>query len=155
MNGTIEIERKFLVADPSVLDGMHGETFTQGYLSVTPERTVRIRRVGDKAWLTIKSKPVGFTRREYEYAIPVADAEEMLTQLCLGTIITKVRHRIPYENHVWEVDRFIHPHADLTLAEVELSSEDEAVSLPSWLGREVTDDHTYSNSYLSTNPTED
>lgn len=154
MNGNVEIERKFLVKDPTVIDGIEGKVFKQGYLSVTPERTVRIRRHDDHAWLTIKSAVVGISRQEFEYSIPAEDAEAMLTGLCTGTIITKIRHEVPHEGHVWEIDRHLAPHEGLIVAEVELQSETETVSMPSWLGIEVTHDHRYSNSYLSTHPNE-
>ena len=152
MTKNVEIERKFLVTDRTIIDNVDGDTFKQGYLSVTPERTVRVRRAGDVGWLTVKSKPIGFTRREFEYQIPVEDAEDMLDNLCIGTVIAKIRHKLLHRGHTWEIDRYLTPHEGLIVAEVELDDEQEEVCLPSWLGIEVTNDHRFSNSYLSTHP---
>lgn len=148
----VEIERKFLVrsdgwrqaADP-------GTVFKQGYLCATAERTVRVRLAGDRAWLTMKGESRGARRAEFEYAIPAADAEQLLA-LCTPTVIDKTRYRVPHAGHTWEVDVFAGANAPLVVAEVELTHEDEDVRLPDWLGDEVTGDPRYQNSQLSQQP---
>jgi len=147
-----EIERKFLVTgDAWRADADAGTVMQQGYLSTVPERTVRVRRAGDQAWLTIKGRSRGATRAEFEYAIPVADAGELL-ELCEPVIIAKTRHRVQHGGRTWEVDVFAGENAPLVLAEVELDTEDAAVERPGWLGPEVTDDHRYQNASLSREP---
>ncbi len=141
-----EIERKFLVSStPEVLD--NGVVMQQGYLA-TGGVTTRIRIGNDKAWITIKGKTVGFTRPEYEYEIPLQDAQEMLDLFC-GNAVKKTRYIIHHEGHDWEVDFFKGNHDGLILAEIELSSEEESFSTPNWLGEEVSNDHRYRNSYLA------
>jgi adenylate cyclase len=142
-----EIERKFLVADPTVVEGRVGAAVRQGYLSRAKERTVRVRRADDRAWLTVKGANVGARRGEWEYEIPVADADELL-RLCDGAVVEKTRYAIEAGGHTWEVDVFGGAHAGLVLAEVELDDEREAVELPAWLGAEVTGDPRYYNSNL-------
>ncbi len=147
-----EIERKFLVNGDGWRDGADaGTVMQQGYLSTVPERTVRVRRAGDRAWLTIKGRSEGAARAEFEYAIPVADARQLL-QLCEPTIIAKTRHRVEHAGRTWEVDVFAGENAPLVLAEVELEDEDAAVARPGWVGPEVTDDHRYQNASLSREP---
>lgn len=151
----IEIERKFLVVgQPWVEARAVGVRIQQGYLSREPQRTVRIRRTGEGAWITIKGKNVGASRPEFEYAIPLADAEPLLA-LCEPPVIEKTRYRLPHAAHVWEVDVFAGANAGLVVAEVEMESEDEAVELPSWVGAEVTSDRRYSNSSLASHPYRD
>jgi adenylate cyclase len=148
----IEIERKFLLAG----DGWRGQgvatTMRQGYLAADPVRTVRVRIEGERAVLTIKGKSEGASRGEWEYPIPVPDAEELLGQLCTGPLVEKVRHRIPQGEHVWEVDEFLGQNAGLIVAEIELGSEDEAFEKPDWIGREVTGELRYYNSQLMRHP---
>lgn len=146
-----EIERKFLVTSDAWRAGATSRRLVQGYLTRDPERTVRVRRDGDTAFLTIKGKSVGATRVELEYPIPVADADALLA-LCLPPLIDKIRHVIEHAGHRWEVDEFFGDNAPLIVAELELSSEDEAFAPPPWLGREVTDDRRYFNSNLATTP---
>ncbi|TWT51596.1 CYTH domain protein [Thalassoglobus neptunius] len=141
----IEIERKFLVAG----DFRTGRSvpFRQGYLSRDPERTVRVRIAGDRAWLTIKSLTNDTTRQEFEYEVPVSDAEEMLA-LCDGPLIEKYRWFVDYEGMLWEVDEFLGDNAGLIVAEIELTAEDQPFEKPPWLGDEVTGDRRYHNSSL-------
>ena len=115
------------------------------------QSTVRVRRAGDQAWLTIKGAPAGRVRAEFEYPIPPADADELLL-LCEPTVIDKTRYRVPHAGHVWEDDVFAGVNAQLVLAEVELVAADAAVELPGWVGREVSDDPRYQNSQLSRRP---
>lgn len=140
-----EIERKFLVKDMSWKHEAIGVSYRQGYLSIDPDRAVRVRVAGGKARLTIKSRVSERVRREFEYVIPVADAEEMLKELCRGYRIVKTRYLVEYAGHVWEIDEFEEENSGLVVAEVELSAVDEAIKLPPWAGKEVTDDAKYLN----------
>lgn len=146
----LEIERKFLVSDPTVLDTAVCKThIRQGYLSLLPEATVRVRIKGEKAFLTVKGLNTGAIRHEWEYEIPVTDAEEML-QLSQGTIVDKVRHIVTDDNGLtWEIDVFASPRPGLILAEVELASADANITLPDWIGEEVTSDPQYFNSSIA------
>lgn len=146
-----EIERKFLVTSDEWRGKAQSRRLVQGYLSRDPERTVRVRIDGDKAALTIKGKSAGATRAEFEYEIPLGDAE-LLLPLCLSPLIDKVRHIVIHEGHRWEIDEFAGDNAPLIVAELELSSEDEAFARPEWLGAEVTDDARYFNSQLAVHP---
>jgi CYTH domain-containing protein len=146
-----EIERKFLVEDPSVVDGRLGTVIRQGYLSRVKERTVRVRRMGDRAFVTIKGANVGPRRSEWEYEIPAADADELLL-LCEGPVLDKTRYVIEVAGRDWEVDVFAGANAGLVIAEVELDDETAVVELPAWAGLEVTDDPRYYNSNLSKTP---
>ena len=150
----VEIERKFLVRDMTVLAGVEGIPYRQGYLSTDPQRTVRVRRAGDRAFLTIKGLSEGATRAEFEYAIPVEDAEAMFLQ-CLPPIVAKVRHRVPHAGLTWEVDVFGGENEGLVVAEVEIPSQVTAVVLPPWVGDEVTDDPRYFNANLVAHPYRD
>jgi adenylate cyclase len=147
-----EIERKFLVRDDRWRgDADTGTVLEQGYLSTVPERTVRVRRAGDRAWLTIKGAARGAERAEFEYPIPVADAAELL-ELCEPVVIRKTRHRVAHGGRTWEVDVFAGENAPLVLAEVELPAADAVVERPAWAGREVTGDPRYQNASLSREP---
>jgi len=150
----VEIERKFLVSDTRVLDGDDGVPYRQGYLTTDVDRTVRIRRAGDHAFITVKGRSRGATRAEFEYEIPVADAEAMLA-LCLPPLIEKVRHRVAHAGHVWEVDVFGGANEGLVVAEVELPDEDAIVEVPRWVGDEVTADPRYFNANLIAHPYRD
>ncbi|MEJ6004527.1 CYTH domain-containing protein [Paucibacter sp. AS339] len=146
----IEIERKFLVQGQDWKQGS-GQYLNQGYLSRDPARTVRVRIAGDAAWLTIKGASVGATRAEFEYAIPVSDAQALL-QLADGPCVEKIRRIVPHGGMNWEVDEFLGANAGLVVAEIELSSESQAFEAPPWLGQEVTDDTRYFNSQLAARP---
>lgn len=149
-----EIERKFLVAAEGWRAGARGVPYRQGYLSAGERAgcTVRVRVAGERAFLTIKGPAAGSARDEYEYPIPVADAEEMLSRLAAGGIVVKTRHRVPFSGRIWEVDEFAADNAPLVLAEVELGGVDDEVALPPWVGREVTDDPRYTNAALALRP---
>ena len=148
----VEIERKFLVAG----DGWRalGEPvlLRQGDLCADPMRTVRVRIEGEQGVLTIKSKNEGASRGEWEYPIPLADAEELLDRLCERPLVEKYRRRIVVKGFTWEVDEFLGENAGLVVAEIELPSEDTAFERPSWIGQEVTGDERYYNSSLIRNP---
>jgi adenylate cyclase len=147
-----EIERKFLVVGEAWRTLEEGTLYRQGYLSTVQERTVRVRRVGNKGTLTVKGVSVGATRKEYEYEIPVADADEMIDQLCEKPIVEKNRYRIPIGDLTWEVDEFLGVNEGLIVAEVELRSEDQPVDKPDWIGAEVTGDPRYFNANLVARP---
>ena len=147
-----EIERKFLVRDESFKLFSTGVLYRQGYLNRDKERTVRIRVAGDQAYITMKGVTNGFERLEFEYAISMDDANEMLEKLCIKPLIEKFRYHLMTEGHLWEVDEFIGDNKGLIVAEVELKSSEETVVLPQWVGREVTGDLRYYNSNLVINP---
>jgi adenylate cyclase len=144
----IEIERKFLLASDAWRGLGQPTLMRQGYLVADPVRTVRVRIEGERAVVTIKGKTTGATRGEWEYAIPVPDAAELLEGLCEQPLVEKVRHRIDHAGHTWEVDEFLGENAGLVVAEIELGSEDEAFETPGWIGQEVTGDPRYYNSSL-------
>ncbi len=146
-----EIERKYLVKNNAWKTGEKGKQIVQAYLCASPERTVRVRVKGDKAWITIKGKTTGITRTEYEYPIPVNDAQELLTLTEYATI-EKHRYEIWHEGVLWEVDEFTGANQGLVLAEVELTSEQQQISLPVWIGKEVSCDRKYYNSSLAKSP---
>lgn len=149
-----EIERKFLVKN-SCFETLATakKKIAQGYLNTAPERTVRIRIANEKAYLTIKGKgnESGMTRFEWEKEIAIEEASALLL-LCEKGVIEKTRFEIPVENHLYEVDVFYGENEGLVIAEIELSSEQEAFQKPDWLGTEVTNDERYYNAYLSKNP---
>lgn len=147
-----EIERKFLVRPRKWSDLGAGLVIRQGYLTVTSERSVRVRTYGDRAYVAIKGHTAELTRDEYEYEIPVNDANEILSRLCEHPPIEKTRYRIVFKGHTWEVDEYGGANRGLTVAEVELKSPKEPVELPDWVEREVSGDPRYYNSNLSTKP---
>ena len=147
-----EIERKFLVNEKKISAQIlkAGEKISQGYLCTEPARTVRIRIKGGQGFLTIKSVNVGIVRKEFEYPIPLEDAQELL-KLCEPNILEKIRYKVDYKGKIWEVDVFGGRHEGLILAEVELSTADEIVTLPDWIEKEVSNDPQYFNSNLVLN----
>ena len=147
-----EIERKFLVKGESWKALAQGTTYRQGYLNSVKERTVRIRTVGDKAFLTIKGLTVGATRTEYEYEIPMADCNAMLDALAERPLIEKKRYKVDFGGLTWEIDEFFGENAGLIVAEVELKTEDQAFKKPDWIGEEVTRDPRYFNANLIKHP---
>ena len=147
-----EIERKYLLANADWRSASVGVPYRQGYLSTVKERTVRVRTVGERGFLTIKGVSVGVTRSEYEYEIPAEEENAMLDELCERPLIEKNRYTIAYEGLTWEVDEFFGENAGLIVAEVELADEDQAITLPPWVGVEVSGDARYFNSSLIKNP---
>lgn len=150
----IEIERKFLVlTDAYKNEAVTHKRIAQGYLNSNPERTVRVRTKGGQGFLTIKGKSndSGTSRMEWEKEISLVDAEQLLA-LCEKGSIDKIRYEVKVGSHRFEVDEFFGDNAGLTIAEVELSDENEAFEKPNWLGEEVTGDERYYNAYLSNNP---
>ncbi|HHB77052.1 MAG TPA: CYTH domain-containing protein [Desulfobulbus sp.] len=147
-----EIERKFLVVGNRWKKDTDGILYRQGYLSTEKERTVRVRTIGDSAFLTVKGINTGIRRLEFEYEIPLPDAEIMLDDLCEQPIIEKYRYRIPYKGFFWEVDEFLGNNTGLVIAEIELDREEQSFERPPWIGREVSGDPRYFNSALSIHP---
>lgn len=149
----VEIERKFLVRHddwrPAALSRIG---IVQGYLANTAKNSIRLRMAGDTATLSVKGMTPGMSRDEFEYAVPVADARQMLATLCEEPLLAKVRHLVPCGPHTYEVDEFEGPNAGLVVAELELGSPDEAFDRPDWLGDEVTDHVRYYNFRLAAVP---
>jgi adenylate cyclase len=148
-----EIERKFLVSD----DGWRRQArdairLRQGYLAGGTNSSIRVRSGGGLAQLNIKSATLGVRRREYEYSIPLSDAEEILDHLCERPLIEKTRYHVDHAGHTWEVDVFEGDNAGLVVAEIELEREDEEFARPAWLGEEVSHDPRYYNVCLVKHP---
>ncbi len=147
-----EIERKFLVIGDAWRAEATSYDFCQGYLYSSPLCLVRIRTENEQAYLTIKGPKDGIGRIEFEYAIPLGEAQELLKNVARQPLIYKIRHKIPTKSHVWEVDEFCGDNKGLIVAEIELKSEDEAFERPTWLGEEVTYDARYRNAALAREP---
>jgi adenylate cyclase len=146
-----EIERKYLVDVTAWQPQGTGTPYVQGYLNSQKERTVRVRLDGATATLTVKGPTSGVTRAEFEYAIPLDDARAML-ELCERPLIEKTRHVEVHDGKRWEIDVFAGDNAGLVVAEIELASEDEQFTVPSWAIREVSDDPRYYNANLIAAP---
>jgi adenylate cyclase len=149
-----EIERKFLVTSEAFKEEASKKMrITQGYLSSVPERTVRVRIKGESGYITIKGmgSDSGASRYEWEKEIPVSEVDELL-KICEPGVIDKTRFEVKVGNHTFEVDEFYGENQGLTVAEVELSAENELFEKPAWLGTEVTGDVRYFNSMLMKNP---
>lgn len=147
----IEIERKFLVKNEAWRSLGKGVSLTQGYLAGSNQATVRVRIAGNIAYLTVKGKVKNLTRQEFEYEIPVVDAQAIL-KLCHPRIVEKTRYKIRLQDLIWEVDEFAGANQGLVMAEVELEAADQLVSLPEWIAQEVSEDPRYFNSYLASHP---
>ena len=147
-----EIERKYLVIGDAWRNLATGTHYRQGYLNGAKERTVRIRTIGEKAFLTIKGETSGVSREEYEYEIPYGDAMQMLENLAEKPLIEKIRYQIPYEGLVWEIDEFLGENAGLIVAEIELADENQPFVKPAWIDKEVSSDPRYYNANLVRHP---
>lgn len=155
----IEIERKFLLASDAWRARVsRSQRLVQGYLvsaaavtSGAARSSVRVRIGGDQAWLNIKSSDLGVARQEYEYEVPLADAEAMLARLCDG-VVEKIRHYVAHANHEFEIDEFFGANDGLVVAELELDAVDEAYERPEWLGPEVSRLPRYYNLNLIAHP---
>jgi adenylate cyclase len=150
-----EIEKKFLVDIEKWNRQGKKEHLIQGYLSTQKERVVRIRLAGNQAFITIKGEKQGISRDEYEYSIPLEDAQRILYDLCERPLIEKYRYQIEYHGQIWIVDEFLGVNQGLIVAEIELETETQEIYFPDWVGTEVTDDHKYSNAYLVRHPYSD
>jgi adenylate cyclase len=147
-----DIELVFPVPEEDRL-AMAQELNPDGAGRIDPEAcTSRIRVVGERGFLTLKTKTVGISRSEYEYIIPKIQAVALLDLVCDRPQIEKYRYKIPIGNLVWEVDEFLGGNAGLVVAEVELESEGQPILLPDWVGQEVSDDVRYFNFYLAKSP---
>ena len=144
----IEIERKYLLRDNSWKGLADGVLYKQGYIFASNDKSVRIRIVGEKAYLTIKASKAGIVRDEFEYEIPLKDAHELLENHCNGKIIEKTRYKITYENMEWEIDEFHGQNQGLVIAEIELSDASQNIIKPVWIGEEVSNEMKYYNSNL-------
>jgi adenylate cyclase len=149
----IEIERKYLVVNDLWREtAISSSDIKQAYLSNQANATVRVRIYADKAMLTIKGPTKGISRDEFEYTIPVDEAEQMLSLRQTGVVIEKTRHKVRCGEHIWDLDIFYGENQGLKLAEVELKSESEEFEIPEWAGQEVTGDLRYANSHLAEEP---
>jgi adenylate cyclase len=147
-----EIERKFLVKNDSFKKLAEAEVLQQGFLSVNKNRVVRVRISRGKAWLTIKGITKGSVRHEFEYDIPIKDAQFMINNFCKKPVIIKKRYRIQHGELYWEVDEFLNDNQGLVIAEIELNTEDQDFDKPDWVGEEVTENKKYYNAYLIKHP---
>jgi CYTH domain-containing protein len=147
----LEIERKFLVDTRKWNPTIEGTRLIQAYLSIDPNPTVRVRIAGEKAFLTIKGRTKTISRPEFEYEIPVNEAQELMI-LAISNPVEKIRYEIMHEGFLWEVDIFSGKNEGLVIAELELESEDQSFPRPDWLLSEVSGDRRYYNSYLSEHP---
>lgn len=150
----LEIERKFLVNSNAYQEEAISKTrIAQGFLNTDPKRTVRVRIIGEKGFLTVKgeSNSSGTTRFEWETDIELVEASNLI-DLCEGYILEKIRYEVPFEGHSFEVDEFLGENKGLVVAEVELEHEDEVFKKPNWLAEEVTGITKYYNSQLTIKP---
>ena len=150
----LEIERKFLVDTTKWSTTSQGVHMVQAYISIEPNPTVRIRISGENAFLTIKGRTKTISRPEFEYEIPVDDAQELL-KMAISNPVEKTRYKILHEDFLWEVDFFSGKNEGLVIAEIELESEDQKFTLPDWISEEVSGDRRYYNSSLSEHPFQD
>ena len=149
----VEIEHKFLLANNDWRKQVsYSVKYKQGYLSAVATSSIRVRISNDQAWLNIKSATIGTHRHEYEYEIPLSDAQEIITNLCRKPIIEKTRHIVIDDNNTWEIDEFEGDNSGLIVAEIELLEVGADFSIPAWLGEEVTSDHRYYNNNLASHP---
>jgi adenylate cyclase len=145
----LEIERKFLVVGDAWRASGRPTRIVQGYLTRDPERVVRVRTAGERAFVTLKGITRGASRSEFEYPIPLSDARQILEELCLKPLIAKTRYEVDVGGLTWEVDVFESPHVGLIVAELELPSADYPFERPAWVGAEVTGDARYYNQSLA------
>ena len=150
---TIEIERKFLVINDNWRSLAQGKVYRQGYIETANKiTTIRVRIIGEKAYLTIKSKTEGISRHEFEYPVPLEDGKIMLDTLCNRPLIEKIRYQLYHDNLMWEIDEFQGENQGLIIAEVELQDENQIINLPDWVGKEVSHDPKYYNVNLTKYP---
>lgn len=148
----IEIERKFRVLNDTFKRYAIPHRIVQGYICSEKDRVVRVRTYDDKAFITIKNATIGFARDEFEYSIPIEDAQKMLDGICQQPIIEKTRYCLTYENHVWEIDEFLGDNKGLIIAEIELEHREETFNIPPFIGEEVTNDSRFYNARLFKEP---
>jgi len=152
----IEIERKFLLRNDSWrAQADAGQLIRQGYLTASGMASIRVRVTGVAANLNIKSATLGITRQEFEFPIPLADANQLLDTLAEGPLIEKTRYHVRHGEHTWEIDVFAGDNQGLEVAEIELQHAEETFQRPHWLGAEVSDDPRYYNVSLVKHPYKD
>jgi adenylate cyclase len=149
----LEIEHKYLVRKDLwyAVQKPGGIYIRQGYLLTDPGKTIRVRIAGSQAFLTIKGASSNASRAEYEYSIPLSEANELM-QICVQPVIEKVRYKIEHAGKTWEVDEFFGENDGLIIAEIELLSENEKYEIPAWVGDEVTENPRYYNAYIAEHP---
>lgn len=147
-----EIERKFLLVSDDWRELGKGQSYCQGYICSGEGRTVRVRTVEDRGYLTIKGPTLGLSRSEYEYHIPFDDALELLRTLCAKPLIKKIRYTLTFAGFVWEIDEFKEENDGLVVAEIELEYPEQEFGIPPWIGKDVSHDMRYRNSSLTLNP---
>jgi adenylate cyclase len=147
----IEIERKFLLLNNLWKSEAVGVHYKQAYLNEKGDNTIRVRIEGNQAKLTIKSKATNISRMEFEYDIPMEDAEKLFL-IAKTPAVEKYRYKIEYAGNIWEVDEFLGDNEGLVIAEIELESENQTFQKPSWIGMEVSGDKRYTNAHLARNP---
>ncbi len=147
-----EIERKFLVSGDGWRGVAPGTIYRQGYMPTQNGLTVRVRVIGEQGYLTLKGPTSGISRLEFEYPIPISDAQEMLDNFCAKPLIEKARYKIQQEAIIWEIDEFHGDNQGLIIAEVELESADQIITIPEWIGAEVSHDARYFNANLAKHP---
>ncbi|WP_346341641.1 CYTH domain-containing protein [[Phormidium] sp. ETS-05] len=147
-----EIERKFLVSGDGWRGLAPGTIYRQGYMPTQNGITVRVRVIGSQGYLTVKGRTTGISRLEFEYPIPIADAWEMLDNFCAKPLIEKTRYQIKYGDIIWEVDEFHGDNQGLIIAEVELATENQIITIPEWIGAEVSHEPKYFNANLAKHP---
>lgn len=149
----LEIERKFLVIGDKWRNLAQGVPYRQGYIATLENSTsVRVRVAGEQGYLTIKGKTENRGRAEFEYSIPLEDAQSLIDTVCDRPLIEKKRYKIPIGEMIWEIDEFAGDNEGLIIAEVELTDANQAIELPEWIGDEVTDDYRYYNVNLAKSP---
>ncbi len=148
----LEIERKFLVSNRDWQKQENGVLYRQGYLATADGQSIRIRIAGARAYLTIKKQIDDISRQEFEYSIPVEDANILLDQICIKPLIEKTRYHVEYGLHIWEIDEFSGRNQGLVIAEIELTHKDEKFERPGWLSKEVSNDPRYLNVNLQKKP---
>jgi len=152
----IEIERKFTIKNDSWRQQINkSQRYVQGYLAGNERTSVRIRIAGEQANINIKSATLGIFRQEYEYPLPLEDAEKMLADLCEKPVIDKVRHFVTHAGKIWEIDEFSGENEGLIVAEIELNDIEEQFELPDWADKDVSDDKRYYNVSLVKHPYKD
>lgn len=148
----LEIERRFLIQDDSWRPAYCRVRCRQGYLVSKKGLVVRVRIIGEDATLAVKTQASGIARNEYEYAIPLDDAQKLLGEPLQGAVVEKVRHYVTLAGRTWEIDVFEGANAGLSIAEIELADADETFDLPAWAGLEITEDERYLNANLALYP---
>jgi len=147
-----EIERKFLVLNEDYKEKAEVVSIQQGFLCADSTGVVRIRIEGMKATITIKGQTTGLERTEFEYEIPLNDAEFLLENNCIRPTIKKKRYKTVYEGFLWEIDKFMDENEGLVIAEIELPETHTTFKIPEWVGEEVTNNPKYYNASLATKP---